>query len=156
MKVGQDTMIKSDRLELWQLKMGLLAVIAQLNEGPDHIDKLTSRTIARVLGELMQETTNLPRRASVDEIEAMVADILVGTGEMQQQLAERWRDELAVMINRVTERTTRLQHDLAEFTCLSVDGQRWGAVCMKCLDWVYVEPDGSSGAVLYECRGWIE
>ena len=53
-------MKKSDQVELHQLKVGLEAMMVHLNDGLDHLDDLTCATIGRALGELLQETANLP------------------------------------------------------------------------------------------------
>jgi hypothetical protein len=140
--------------ELWQLKMGLMGIISQLNEGVDHLDKLTGKTIARALAELMQEVVSFPTRTPRDEIEAFARDVLAGTDQMKQELAARWYDELLPLMGRARERALSLEHDLAEFTCLSVDGQQWGAICIKCLEWVVVSPEQTRGALLNECTGW--
>lgn len=147
-------MSKSDRRELWQLKTGLASLILTLQAGVDHLDTLTAKNIARVLGELIQETVNLPEQATAEEIATLVQDILLGTGELQEELAEKWAQELAPAMVRAEARAASLGHELAGFTCVAVDGQRWGAICMKCLAWVFVTPAGASGALLSECRGW--
>jgi hypothetical protein len=147
--------LKDAKTELWQLKMGLVSIIAQLNKGVDHLDGLTGKTVARALAELMQETVSFPNRTSQEEIEAFAAELLSGTGEMQQELAAKWFEELRPLMERASQRALSLEHDLAEFSCLSVDGQQWGAICIKCLEWVIVSPDGSRGALLDKCRGWL-
>ena len=147
-------MSKSDRRELWQLKTGLASLTLTLQEGVDHLDTLTGKSIARVLGELIQETVNLPEEATAEEIAALVQEIVLGTGELQEELAERWAQELAPDMARAEARAASLGHELAGFTCLAVDGQKWGAICIKCLAWVFVTPAGASGALLSECRGW--
>ena len=134
-------MRKDPLIELWQLKMGLIGVIGYLNEGPDHLDKLTGKTVARALGELMQEVVSLSDRTSNEDIALFARDILAGTDEMKEQMATKWYDELQSPMERAFERALSLDHDLAEFSCLSVDGQEWGAICIKCLEWVIVTPE---------------
>jgi hypothetical protein len=146
---------KEAKTELWQLKIGLIGVIGQLNEGVDHLDTLTCRTIGRALGELMQETISLPKSTPQEEIETWARDMLSGTDEMQQELADKWEDELQPLMERAHERALSLDHQLAEFTCLSVDGQEWGAICIKCLEWIFVRPEQTSGALLSKCTGWM-
>ena len=148
-------MRKDPLLELWQLKMGLIGIIGYLNEGPDHLDKLTGKTVARALGELMQEVVSLPDRTPREKIELHAREILAGTDEMKEQMATKWYDELQSPMERAYERALSLDHDLAEFSCLSVDGQEWGAICIKCLEWVIVTPGGTHGAVLRKCKGWM-
>ncbi len=148
-------MKKDSDVELWQLKTALHALLQQLNAGVDHLDNLTSKTIARALGEIMQEMVSLPDNSSPAEIEGFVHEVLVGTDEMQETLAAKWYDELQPLMQRANERAAQLDHQLAEFTCLSVDGEKWGAICVKCLDWVVVSPQETRGALLRRCRGWI-
>jgi hypothetical protein len=145
---------KDPLLELWQLKMGLLGMIGYLNEGPDHLDTLTSKTVARALAELMQEVVSLPEKTKRDQIEAFSQEILAGTDEMKEQMAAKWFDELRPVMERAYERAESLEHELAEFSCLSVDGQEWGAICIKCLEWVTVSPKQTAGALLHTCKGW--
>ena len=148
-------MRKDPLIELWQLKMGLIGIIAYLNEGPDHLDKLTGKTVARALGELMQETVSLSDRTPREKIELFARQILTGTDEMKEQMAIKWYDELQPAMELANERALSLDHDLAEYSCLSVDGQEWGAICIKCLEWVIVTPTGTRGAILRKCKGWM-
>jgi len=148
-------MRKAAKTELWQLKIGLMGIIGQLNDGVDHLDRLTGRTIARALAELMQEVVSFPMRTTQEEIDAFARDVLAGTEEMKQELANRWFDELQPLMERARERASSLEHDLAEFTCLSVDGQQWGAICIRCLQWVVVSPDETRGALMSKCKGWM-
>jgi len=147
---------KDPLTELWQLKTGLYALIQQLNEGVDHLDDLTSRTIARALGELLQETVSLSDKISPEELQKFARETLIGTDEMKEELIARWEDELQPIMQRARDRAEQLGHKLADFTPLSVNGEQWGAICMKCLDWVIVTPQTTRGAALLtECRGWI-
>ncbi len=148
-------MQKAAKTELWQLKIGLIGIIGQLNDGVDHLDTLTGRTIARALAELMQEVVSFPMRTTQEEIDRFARDVLAGTEEMKQELANRWYDELQPLMERARERAESLEHDLAEFTCLSVDGQEWGAICIRCLKWVVVSPNETRGALLSKCKGWM-
>ncbi len=148
-------MKKDGSIELWQLKSGLHALLQQLNSGVDHLDDLTAKTIARALGELLQETLSLPDNASPSDIQQLVQEILVGTDTMKEALAEKWRDELQPLMWRAQERASQLDHQLAEFTCLSVNGEKWGAICVKCLEWIIVSPEETRGALLNHCRGWL-
>jgi len=72
---------------------------------------------------------------------------------MQQALEARWYEKLQPLMERVRERAESLDHDLADFTCLSVDGEEWGAICMNCMQWVYVRPDEAEGKLLTQCVG---
>ncbi len=148
-------MRKDPLIELWQLKMGLIGVIGYLNEGPDHLDTLTGKTVARALAELMQEVISLSDRTPQGEIELFAREILAGTDEMKEQMVLRWHDELQPTMERAYERADSLGHDLAKFSCLSVDGQEWGAICIKCLEWVIVTPEHTHGAILSKCKGWM-
>ena len=148
-------MRKEAKTELWQLKMALISLIGHLRHGVDHLDTLTCRTIARALAEIVQEVESFPKETSLEKIATFSGEVLVGTGEMQQTLETRWQDELQPLMERARNRAEALDHDLAEFTCLSVDGQEWGAICMKCLRWVTVRPDQSGGALLERCTGWV-
>lgn len=148
-------MKKSDQVELRQLKVGLETMMVHLNDGLDHLDDLTCATIGRALGELLQETANLPPGASEEEIADLATAVLVGTIEVQQELEAKWAEELQPVMERARERAESLQHELADFTCLAMDGQKWGAICVKCLEWVYVRPDGVGGALIHPCRGWL-
>ncbi len=148
-------MKKEAKTELWQLKMGLVGMIGQLNAGIDHLDTLTCKTISRALAELMQETVSLPARTTQEEIEVFARDVLSGTEEMQQQLAAKWFEELQPVMERARARALDLEHQLGEFTSLSVDGQEWGAVCIKCTEWVVVTPKHTRGALLNKCTGWL-
>lgn len=147
-------MRKEADVELWQLKTGLMALSHSLRTGVDHLDDMTCKTIARALEEIIQETGSLPRRTEAADIEAFVAAVLVGTEEMQQVLAARWFEELQGPMQRARERANDLEHELDEFSCLSVDGQEWGAVCVKCLEWIIVTPEQVRGAIMHTCRGW--
>ncbi|GMQ78282.1 MAG: hypothetical protein BMS9Abin02_0783 [Anaerolineae bacterium] len=148
-------MHKDPLIELWQLKMGLIGMIEYLNGGPDHLDKLTGKTVARALGELMQEVVSLSDKTPREEIEVFAREILAGTDEMKEQMAAKWYDELQPNMERANQRALNLGHDLAEFSCLSVDGQEWGSICIKCLEWVIVTPKRTRGALLRKCRGWL-
>lgn len=148
-------MHKDSATELSQLKSGILGVITYLNQGMPHLDRLTCRVIARALDELLQEIENLPRSAPDEDIEQFAKDILAGTEETQAELASRWQDELQPLMWRTQQRAEALDHDLAEFTCLTTDGQKWGAICIKCLEWVIIQPHQASGALLHTCNGWL-
>ena len=148
-------MKKDARVELWQIKMSLMSLIIELNDGQDHLDALTARTIARSLAEILQEVVSMPKRMSVDEIDEFVHEALTGTGDMQQALANKWFEELEPLRMRTEERADYLGHNLGEFTCLSVDGRLWGAVCIQCTQWIYVSPEGATGALLNNCQGWL-
>ncbi len=148
-------MRKDTLTELWQLKAGITAMIDQLNEGSDHLDILTCRVLARALDEFLQETISLPQRTTSQEIEQFAKEILTGTEEIQNQLADKWYDDLQPIMHRSQQRAEALDHDLGDFTCISVDGQKWGAICIKCLEWVVVQPNQASGALLNSCNGWL-
>jgi hypothetical protein len=140
--------------ELKQLKTGLVSLVALLQAGVDHLDTLTARTIARTLAELMQEFSVLAPTATEGEIAQLVSDVLVGTTEMQAEMMAKWHDELRPLMERSRERAEALDHDLADFTCLSVDGQQWGAICVRCMEWVFVQPGQAAGMLLRSCPGW--
>lgn len=148
-------MYKDAATELWQLKMGLTELIDQLFAGPDHLSTLTCRVIARALDELLQETESLPQSTTRLEIEQFIRATLAGTSELQVELAAKWYDDLQPLMLRSHQRAEQLNHDLADFTCLSADGQQWGAVCIKCLEWVFVRPKQAGGALFAECSGWL-
>lgn len=148
-------MYKDAATELWQLRTGLSKLIDQLSASPDHLSTLTCRVIARALDELLQETESLPKTISRTEIERFTEAVLTGTGELQVELAAKWYDDLQPLMLRSQQRAEQLNHDLADFTCLSADGQKWGAVCIKCLEWVLVQPKQAGGALFTECNGWI-
>lgn len=148
-------MYKDAATELWQLKMGLTGLIDQLFVGPDHLSTLTCRVIARALDELLQETESFPKSTPRSEIEQFTRAVLAGTSELQVELAAKWYDDLQPLMLRSQQRAEQLNHDLADFTCLSADGQKWGAVCIKCLEWVLVQPQQAGGALFTECIGWI-
>lgn len=148
-------MRKSAEIKLRHLKTALTALTQQLNKGVDHLDTLTGRTIARTLEELVQEVNTLPKTTSSAEIAKLVQETLVGTAELQQQLEMKWRQELESLMARARERARLMDHELAEFTCLSVNGQEWGALCIRCRQWVFVKPHRSSGRPLTQaCKGW--
>ena len=148
-------MYKDAATELWQLKMGLTELIDQLFACPDHLSTLTCRVIARALDELLQETESLPQSTTRLEIEQFTRATLAGTSELQAELAAKWYDDLQSLMLRSQQRAEQLNHDLADFTCLSADGQQWGAVCIKCLEWVFVRPKQAGGALFAECSGWL-
>ena len=147
-------MYKDEATELWQLKTGLTGLIDQLSASPDHLSTLTCRVIARALDELLQETESLPQSITRSEIEHFTKAMLAGTSEVQVELAAKWYDELQPLMFRTQERAEQLDHDLAGFTCLSTDGQKWGSVCIKCSRWVFVQPKQASGALFANCIGW--
>ncbi|MBE2198362.1 MAG: hypothetical protein IAE79_07100 [Anaerolinea sp.] len=147
-------MRKEAEIELRQLQMGLLALSGQLRAGVDYLDDMTCKTIARALEEIVQEMASLPRRSDAEEIKLFVAAVLVGTDEMRRMLAARWFEELQAPMQRARERADELGHELEEFSCLSVDGREWGAICIKCLEWIIVTPGQTRGAILHPCRGW--
>jgi len=140
--------------ELWQLQTSLQALVQALEQEPSHLDGRTCQILARALGEIMQEVSVLPPKAAEEKIVTFAQEVLVGTEAMQQELAAYWFEELQPEMSRATERALNLEHELDEFACLTVDGQVWGAVCVKCLRWVYVRPNEISGAVLAACTGW--
>ncbi len=148
-------MKKDPTTELWQLKTGLMGIIGQLNDGVEHLDTLSSKTISRALAELMQEVVSMPKSISQEKIAQFARDVLAGTDEMQQDLAAKWYDELTPLMERADQRAASLGHQLGGFTCLSVDGQEWGAVCIKCTQWVVVSPKETRGVLLDKCTGWM-
>ena len=147
-------MRKEAKVELWQLKVALFTLMGQLTGEVKHLDELTCKTIARVLGEIMQEIVSLPNRTTQEEIEAWLDDILVDTDEMKEELAKKWHEELMPLMARAQERADELEHHLGDFTCLSVNGEQWGAICLNCLEWIIIEPDETRGnPLLNKCRG---
>lgn len=148
-------MRKDSAIELWQLKTELHALLQLLYEGVDHLDDLTCKTIARALGELLQETISLPDNMAPDAIEAFARDTLIGTDQLKEELIARWQEELQPLMGRARHRAEQLGHRLADFTPLAVNGEEWGAICLKCLDWVMITPHSTRGALLTECRSWV-
>ena len=147
-------MKKTAKTELWQLQTSLQALIRVLEQEPAHLDDRTCRILSRSLGEILQEVETFPPKYPEDKIETFAQDVLVGTEDMQQELSDYWYAELRPKMDRAMERALDLNHELDEFSCLSVNGEEWGAVCIKCLRWVYVGPENVGGAVLNECTGW--
>ncbi|MCB8942774.1 MAG: hypothetical protein H6658_03245 [Ardenticatenaceae bacterium] len=147
-------MQKDAKIELWQLKVALFTLLGQLNSEVKHLDELTCKTIARVLGEIMQETVSLANNTTQEDIVAWIGDILVDTDEMKEELARKWYEELQPVMQRAEERAEELEHSLGDFTCLSVNGEQWGAICLICLEWVIIEPGETRGnPLLRKCRG---
>lgn len=147
---------KEAQTELFQLKTALLYLAAHLEDGVDHLDDLTGKILARALKEIMQEVVSMPRSTTEEEIGQFAQDVLAGTEEMQQALALRWQEELQPLMARARLRAAELDHELGEFTPLTVNGQVWGAICLKCLRWVTAVPQQLSGAViLHKCTGWV-
>lgn len=146
-------MTTSDREELWNLKIALLALSARLRDGVEGLDKLTSRVIARALEEMVQETAQIPAGADIEELEEWAADLLVSTQDMQVELARKWEEEMQPNMDFARERAASLGHELADFTCLSADGQTWGAICINCYQWLTISPQGISANLLKECPG---
>lgn len=147
-------MNKSAKTELWQLQTSLQALIKVLEGEPSHLDERTCRILSRSLAEILQEVESLPPKISEEKIETFAHDVLVGTEDLQEELAAHWYEELRPKMDRAVERAETLGHELDDFACLSVNGEEWGAVCVKCLRWVYVSPENVGGALLDECRGW--
>lgn len=147
-------MKKSAKTELWQLQTSLQALVRVLAQEPSHLDGRTCQILARSLAEILQEIESLPPQTLEETIEGFAQDVLVGTHELQQELAAYWYDELREKMERAAERSSALGHELDEFACLSINGEEWGAVCVKCLRWVYVRPQDISGAILNKCTGW--
>ena len=147
-------MKKTTKTELWQLQTSLQALIRVLEQEPPHLDGRTCQILSRSLDEILQEVETLPPKAAEENIEAFAQDVLVGTNELQQELADYWFEELRLKMDRAAERATALDHELDEFACLSLNGEEWGAVCVKCLRWVHVRPQDVGGAVLDKCTGW--
>ena len=147
-------MRKTAKTELWQLQTSLQALIQVLEQEPSHLDGRTCQILSRSLAEILQEVLTLPPKISEEKIETFAQDVLVGTEELQQELADYWYEELRAKMTRAAERAEKLDHELDEFACLSLDGEEWGAVCVKCLRWVYVRPQDVGGAVLDKCTGW--
>jgi len=148
------TMKKTAKTELWQLQTSLQALVRVLEQKPSHLDWRTCQILSRSLAELLQEVEVLPPKISEEKIETFAQDVLVGTEDLQQELAAHWLEELRPKMARAIERAEKLDHELDEFACLSLNGEEWGAVCVKCLRWVYVQPKSVGGAVLEECTGW--
>jgi hypothetical protein len=147
-------MRKEAKMELWQLKVALFTLMGQLNGQVKHLDELTCKTVARVLGEIMQETVSLPDHTTQEEIEGWIAEILVGTEEMKEELAQKWYEELLPLMQRAEERADELEHHMGDFTCLAVNGAQWGAICLNCLEWIIIEPGETRGnPLLKRCRG---
>ncbi len=147
-------MKKSTKTELWQLQTSLEALIKVLDAEPSHLDDRTCRIMARALAELLQEVSSMPPKLPEEKIESFAQDVLVGTEEMHQELVNHWYDELKEKMERAVIRAEDLGHELDEFACLSLNGEEWGAVCVKCLRWVYVRPEEVSGALLDKCTGF--
>lgn len=147
-------MKKTAKTELWQLQTSLQAMASVLETEPGHLDDRTCRILARALFELLQEVSSMPPKLSEDKIESFAQDVLVGTEEMQQELTDYWREELREKMERASIRAEDLGHELDEFACLALNGEEWGAVCVKCLRWVYVRPQEVGGAILDKCTGW--
>ncbi|MFW6183007.1 MAG: hypothetical protein ACOC8X_04355 [Chloroflexota bacterium] len=97
-------MKKEPAAELWQLQIALISLIGHLQDGPDHLDDLTAKTVARALAEIVQEAESFPKEISRDDIAQFTREVLVGTEEMQQALEARWRDELEPVMERARER----------------------------------------------------
>lgn len=147
-------MRKEAKVELWQLKIALFALIGQLTGEVRHLDELTCKTIARVIGEILQETISLSKRTTQEEIEEWIGDVLVDTDEMKEELAKKWYEELLPVMQRAEERADELEHNMGDFTCLSVNGEQWGAICLNCLEWIIIEPRETRGhPLLKKCRG---
>ena len=147
-------MRKEAKVELWQLKVALFSLMGQLTREVKHLDELTCKTIARVLGEIMQETVSLANSTTQEQIEGWIGDILVGTDELKEELAQKWYEELLPLMERAEERADELEHNMGDFTCLSVNGEQWGAICLICLEWIIIEPGQTRGnPLLKKCRG---
>ena len=147
-------MRKEAKVELWQLKVALFTLMGQLTNEIKHLDALTCKTIARVLGEILQETVSLPKRTTQAEIETWIEEVLIDTDELKEELARKWFEELLPLMRRVEERADELEHNLGDFTCLSVNGAQWGAICLNCLQWIIIEPEETRGnPLLKRCRG---
>ena len=147
-------MRKTAKTELWQLQTSLQALVRVLEQAPSHLDGRTCQILSRSLAEVLQEVTTLPPRTSEEAIAAFAQDVLVGTEALRQELTAYWYEELRAEMGRAAERAAKLNHELDEFACLALNGEEWGAVCVKCLRWVYVRPHEIRGAVLKECTGW--
>ncbi|MBE2224607.1 MAG: hypothetical protein IAF02_23915 [Anaerolineae bacterium] len=147
-------MKKTAKTELWQLQTSLQALVRVLEQEPSHLDGRTCQILARSLAEILQEVETFPPKISEEKIETFAKDVLVSTGDLQQELANHWFEELKPKMERAVERAAALEHELDEFACLSLNGEAWGAVCVKCLRWVYVGSDTVSGALLEKCTGW--
>ena len=147
-------MRKEAKVELWQLKVALFTLMGQLTDEIKHLDELTCKTIARVIGEILQETVSMSNRTTQEEIEEWIGDVLVDTDEMKETLARKWYEELLPVMQRVEVRAGELEHNMGDFTCLSVNGQQWGAICLNCLEWIIIEPGETRGnSLLKKCRG---
>lgn len=147
-------MKKTAKTELWQLQTSLQALVRVLGQEPAHLDGRTCQILSRSLAELLQEVASFPPKTSEEKIETFAQDVLVGTEDLQKELADHWGEELRPKMDRAIERAEELDHELDEFACLSLNGEEWGAVCVKCLRWVYVRPESVGGAVLNKCTGW--
>lgn len=148
-------MQKDPLVELQQLKTGITSLISYLKNGVDHLDLETCLVLARALDELMQETVNMPKSTTAEDIDTFAKEVFVGTDEVHKALAAKWYDDLQPLIERTQIRAEQLDHQLADFSCLSVDGQTWGAICIKCTRWVIIQPDQATGALINRCTGWI-
>lgn len=147
---------KEAQTELFQLKTALVYLAAHLDEGVDHLDDLTGKILARALTEIMQEVVSMPRSTTEEEIGQFAQDVLASTEALQAELALRWQEELRPLMERARLRAAELDHELGEFAPLTVNGQVWGAICLKCLRWVTAVPHQVSGAVmLTKCTGWV-
>ena len=147
-------MRKEAKVELWQLKVALFSLMGQLTGEINYLDELTCKTIARVLGEILQETVSLPKRTTQEEIEGWIDDVLVDTDEMKEGLARKWYEELLPVMERAEERAEELEHNMGDFTCLSVNGEQWGAICLNCLQWIIIAPGATQGnPLLKQCPG---
>ncbi|MBK7179903.1 MAG: hypothetical protein IPH82_22440 [Chloroflexi bacterium] len=147
---------KDAQTELWQLKTAVTYLAAHLNQGVIHLDDMSGKIIARALTEIVQEVVSMPRTTTEEDLDQFTADVLSGTETMQQELAGRWQEDLQPLMDRTQQRAAELDHNLGEFTPLSVNGQRWGAICLKCLRWVTISPNQAGGqAILNRCTGWL-
>mgnify|MGYP006909079996 CR=1 FL=1 len=147
-------MKKTAKTELWQLQTSLQALVRVLAQEPSHLDGRTCQILSRSLAELLQEVASFPPKTPEEKIETFAQEVLVGTEDLQTELAAYWGEELRPKMERAQERAAELDHELDEFACLSLNGEEWGAVCVKCLRWVYVRPERVAGAVLEACTGW--
>lgn len=147
-------MKKTTKTELWQLQTSLQALVRVLAQEPSHLDGRTCQILSRSLAELLQEVESLSPKTPEEKIETFAQEVLVGTEDLQKELAAHWGEELRPKMKRALERAAELDHELDEFACLSLNGEEWGAVCVKCLCWVYVRPERVGGAVLEKCTGW--
>lgn len=147
-------MKKTAKTELWQLQTSLQSLVRVLAQEPSHLDGRTCQILSRSLAEILQEIETLPPKTPEEKISDFAQDVLAGTDELQQELADYWVEELREKMDRAVERATNLEHELDDFACLSINGEEWGAVCVKCLRWVYVSPENVWGAILDKCTGW--